>query len=120
MAGQAQQVIETFWRIQDDGDYTKLAPLFAPDAILEDPIWGRYEGREAILGFMTTMAKEMGDGKITFTVDEICGDDHTAWARWTMHTDDADAAPRSGVGIYKVREGMLTYYRDYMDPDTES
>jgi limonene-1,2-epoxide hydrolase len=116
MAGQAQQIIEKFWDIQNAGDYTKLAPLFAEDALLEDPIWGRYEGREAILGFMTTMVAEMRERKISFTVDEICGDDHAVWARWTMHSP---AGARSGVGIYKVKDGQLTYYRDYIDPETE-
>ena len=117
MSGEAQRVIEEFWRVQDAGDYTKLAPLFAEDALLEDPIWGRYEGREAILGFMTTMVAEMGERKIHFTVDEICGDDNAVWARWTMHAEGAE--PRSGVGIYKVAGGQLTYYRDYMDPPAE-
>ncbi len=116
MAGEAQRVIEKFWDVQNGGDYTQLAPLFADDALLEDPIWGRYEGREAILGFMTTMVREMGERKINFTVDEICGDDHAVWARWTMHTPDG---ARSGAGIYKVAGGQLTYYRDYMDPPAE-
>jgi limonene-1,2-epoxide hydrolase len=116
MSGEAQRVIEEFWRIQDEGDYTKLAPLFAEDALLEDPIWGRYEGREAILGFMTTMVAEMGTRKIHFTVDEICGDDHAVWARWTMHSPEG---ARGGVGIYKVAGGKMTYYRDYMDPPAE-
>lgn len=116
MPGEAQRVIEQFWAIQDEGDYTKLAPLFAEDALLEDPIWGRYEGREAILGFLTTMVKEMGERKIHFTVDEICGDDHAVWARWTMHSAEGS---RGGVGIYKVANGQLTYYRDYMDPPAE-
>ncbi len=116
MAGGAQRVIEQFWRIQDAGDYTKVAPLFADDAVLEDPVWGRYEGREAILGFMTTMVAETEKLKIHFTVDEICGDDHTAWARWTMHSPEGT---RGGVGIYKVTGGQLTYYRDYMDPPAE-
>ncbi len=115
--GEAQRVIEEFWRVQDAGDYTKLAPLFSDDALLEDPIWGRYEGRDAILGFMTTMVGEMSTRKIHFTVDEICGDDHAVWARWTMYADGA--APRTGVGIYKVSGGQLTYYRDYMDPPSE-
>jgi steroid Delta-isomerase len=84
--GQAQQTIERFWQVQDSGDYTQLVELFADDALLEDPIWGVYRGREAILGFMTTMVKEMGERKIHFTVDEICGDDHACWARWTMHS----------------------------------
>lgn len=117
MAGEASHVIEEFWRIQDAGDYTKLAALFAEDALLEDPIWGRYEGREAILGFMTTMVAEMGERKIRFTVDEICGDDHAVWARWTMHAEGASS--RGGVGIYKVEGGKMTYYRDYMDPAAE-
>ncbi|RGP41745.1 hypothetical protein BPTFM16_02053 [Altererythrobacter insulae] len=116
MAGQAQRVIEEFWRIQDEGDYTKLAPLFAEDALLEDPVWGTHKGREAILGFMTTMVKEMTERKISFTVDEICGDDHAVWARWTMHSPEGS---RGGVGIYKVANEQLTYYRDYMDPPTE-
>lgn len=117
MPGEAQRVIAEFWRIQDAGDYTKLAPLFAEDAFLEDPIWGQYHGRAAILGFMTTMVEEMGERKVHFTVDEICGDDHAVWARWTMHMEGA--APRGGVGIYKVEGGKLTYYRDYMDPASE-
>ena len=116
MAGEAQRVIEEFWRIQDAGDYTKLAPLFAEDALLDDPVWGSHRGREAILGFMTTMVKEMGERKIRFTVDEIFGDDHAVWARWTMHSPEGS---RGGVGIYKVANGQLTYYRDYMDPPTQ-
>ncbi|AOL22131.1 Ketosteroid isomerase-related protein [Erythrobacter litoralis] len=113
MPGQAQHVIEQFWRIQDEGDYTKLAPLFAEDAVVEDPVWGTYRGREAILSFMTKMVEEMGNRKITFTVDEICGDDHACWARWTLHSPEGT---RGGCGIYKVSDGHLTYYRDYMDP----
>ena len=116
MPGKAQKTIEKFWAIQDEGDYTKLAPLFAEDAVVEDPVWGTYAGREAILGFMTTMVKEMSERKIHFTVDEICGDEHACWARWTMHSPEGS---RGGVGIYKVAGGQLTYYRDYMDPESE-
>ena len=29
------------------------------------------------------------------------------------------APSRGGVGIYKVSDGQLTYYRDYMDPPAE-
>jgi limonene-1,2-epoxide hydrolase len=114
--GDAQKVVEQFWQIQNAGDYTKLAPLFAEHALLEDPIWGSYRGRAAILEFMTKMVAEMGDRKIHFTADEIFGDDHAVWARWTMHSPQGS---RGGVGIYKVSAGQLTYYRDYMDPPAE-
>ena len=112
MAGDAQNTISRFWQIQDSGDYTQLVDLFAEDAVVEDPVWGTYNGRDAIMQFMTTMVKEMGERKISFTLDEVCGDDHACWSRWTMHS-------RGGCGIYKVAGGKLTYYRDYMDPAAE-
>ena len=59
MAGQAQDTIARFWQIQDSGDYTQLVDLFAEDALVEDPVWGTYNGRDAIMQFMTTMVKEM-------------------------------------------------------------
>lgn len=114
MAGEAQRVIEQFWHIQDGGDYTRLVDLFAEDAFLEDPIWGQFRGRAAIMEFMTKMVAEMKARRVHFTVDEICGDDQAAWARWTMHMEGAP--PRGGVGIYKIEGGKLTYYRDYIDP----
>ena len=113
MPGQAQDLIAHFWKVQDSGDYTRLVELFAEDAVVEDPVWGTYRGREAIRRFMTTMVKEMGERKIHFTLDEVFGDDHAAWSRWTMHSP---AGSRGGCGIYKVAQGKLTYYRDYMDP----
>ena len=113
MPGEAQKVIEHFWRTQDSGDYTQLVSLFAEDAVVEDPVYGTYRGREAILAFMTKMVSVMGERKIHFTVDEIFGDDHAVWSRWTMHSPEGS---RGGCGIYKVSGGKLSYYRDYMDP----
>ncbi|MFN7174577.1 MAG: nuclear transport factor 2 family protein [Thermaurantiacus tibetensis] len=117
MPGAAQRVIEEFWRIQDGGDYRLLVDLFAEDARLEDPIYGLFEGREAIRGFMAKMVEEMGARQIRFTADEIRGDDEVAWARWTMH---APEGTRGGVGIYRVRDGRLVYYRDYLDPPAKA
>ncbi|NBW75608.1 MAG: nuclear transport factor 2 family protein [Sphingomonadaceae bacterium] len=116
MPGEAQRVIEEFWRIQDSGDYTKLVDLFAEDALLEDPVYGTYQGKAAIHQFMSKMVEEMGERKIHFTIDEICGDDHAVWSRWTMHSP---AGSKGGCGLYKVAGGKLTYYRDYMDPPLE-
>ncbi len=113
MPGQAQQVIEQFWVVQDSGDYARLVDLFAEDAVIEDPVYGIYHGREEIRAFMTKMVEVMGEMKVHFTLDEVCGDEHTAWSRWTMHSP---GGTRGGCGIYKVKGGHLTYYRDYMDP----
>lgn len=110
--GDAYLAIERFWAIQDDGDYTKLAELFADDAVLVDPVWGTFTGAEAISGFMSKMTAEMATRGISFRLVELAGDDETAWAQWELVSD---AGTRHGVGVYRVSDGRLTYYRDYLN-----
>ncbi len=109
----AQETIENFWRVQDGGDYTRLPALFADDATLVDPFFGTFEGIEAIRGFMAKMVSEMGDRKTHFRVLEVAGAGEVAWAQWIAVTP---AGEIHGCGLYKVRNGKLTYYRDYMNP----
>ena len=113
MAGDAFDTLTRFWQVQDSGDYTRLVDLFADDAVVEDVVHGTFRGRAAIMDFMTRMVALMGEAKIHFTLDELAGDDHVAWSRWTMH---APGGARGGCGLYKVVGGQLTYYRDYVDP----
>lgn len=113
MAGDAYDTIEKFWEIQDAGDYAALAPLFADDAELVDPIYGTFTGGEAIAGFMQMMNTEMAKAGASFLLVELSGDDETAWAQWEAIT--AKGA-RQGVGVYRVRDGRITYYKDYMNP----
>lgn len=113
MPGAAYDTLAEFWRIQDSGEYTRLVNLFAEDAVVEDVVHGTFRGREAIMAFMTKMVAVMGEAKIRFTLDELAGDDRIAWARWTMHSP---AGTHGGCGLYKVADGKLTYYRDYVDP----
>ena len=113
MAGDAYNTIKRFWEIQDAGDYAALTPLFADDAELVDPIYGTFVGGEAIAGFFEKMNVEMKKAGASFRLVELSGDDETAWAQWEATTSKGD---RQGVGIYRVRSGQLTYYKDYMNP----
>ncbi len=115
MAGAAFDTITRFWAIQDEGDYAKLAALFADDALLDDPIYGQFRGGAAIAGFMQKMNTEMARLGVHFVAEEIAGDAETAWCRWKAVY--ADGRERSGVGIYRVQDGRLTYYRDYMNAE---
>ena len=108
--GQAKAVIERFWEIQNGHDYTKLIPLFADDAVFEDPAIGRVEGKEAITALLHRLTKELADKKMYFEVLEIAGDDSVAWSRWLWKRPDGDL---EGVGLYKVRDGQLISYRDF-------
>jgi steroid Delta-isomerase len=112
MAGAAFDVIQRFWEIQDAGDYSALPPLFADDAELVDPVYGTFVGRDAIVGFMAKMNTEMRAIGASFRLIELAGDDETAWAQWEATTS---RGTRHGVGVYRVRDNQLTYYRDYMN-----
>jgi steroid delta-isomerase len=112
----AIEIIETFWRIQDEGDYTKVVDLFAEDAVLVDPFFGTFEGKAAIGEFMKKMNAEMGARQTSFVVREIDGGGDVAWAQWTAKTP---AGEIDGCGLYRVRDGLMTYYKDYMNaPDS--
>ena len=112
----AKEIIETFWRIQDEGDYTKVVDLFAEDAVLVDPFFGTFAGKAAIGEFMKKMNAEMGDRQTSFVVREIDGGGDVAWAQWTAKTP---AGEIDGCGLYRVRDGLMTYYKDYMNaPDS--
>ena len=112
MAGDAYDTLAEFWAIQDGGDYSKLSALFSDDAELIDPIFGRFVGGDAIAGFMSKMNVEMLARGASFTLVELAGDDHTAWAQWVATTNGGE---RRGVGVYRVSDGQITYYRDYMN-----
>jgi steroid Delta-isomerase len=112
MAGNAYDTIKRFWEIQDGGDYSKLSVLFADDAVLDDPVFGTFTGGRAIAAFMEKMNVEMRARGASFRLVELAGDDEVAWAQWEATTS---AGPRTGVGVYRVRDGKLTYYRDYMN-----
>jgi steroid Delta-isomerase len=112
MAGQAYETLRRFWELQDGGDYTKVSALFADDAVLVDPVFGTFEGGAAIAAFMERMNTEMAKVGASFDLLELAGDDECAWAQWVAHTNRGD---RQGVGVYRVRDGQITYYRDYMN-----
>ena len=59
MTRSAKETIELFWELQNEGDYNKVVPLFADNAVLVDPVFGTFEGRDAIAGFMAKMVEEM-------------------------------------------------------------
>lgn len=113
----ARTTIELFWETQNSGNYNDLVPLFAEDAVLEDPFFGRFEGKAAIAGFMAKMVEEMSARETRFTVKEIAGGGEVAWARWIAHTPRGDV---EGCGLYRVKDGLMTYYCDYMNGAQDS
>ncbi|MGB1423548.1 MAG: nuclear transport factor 2 family protein [Pseudomonadales bacterium] len=112
MARSAKETIEEFWRVQDHRNYSALTDLFAENAVLEDPFFGTFKGKGAIGEFMAKMNHEMHAQSTHFEVLEIDGGDKTAWAQWVAVTPKGRI---DGCGLYRVSNGEITYYKDYMN-----
>lgn len=118
----AKETIAEFWRLQDSGDYTQVVHLFAEDALFVDPVYGTFQGRAAIGEFMAKMVQVMTERKMHFTLEALAGaggegdDEGAVWAQWIAHGPEGKV---EGCGLYKVRNGQLTYYRDYMNGTAE-
>ncbi|MEM1433173.1 MAG: nuclear transport factor 2 family protein [Pseudomonadota bacterium] len=106
----AKATIEQFWSIQNGRDYTKLVPLFADDAVFVDPSIGVVRGKDAIASLFAQITEDLAEQGAHFDVLEIAGDEHVAWSRWVWRRPDGDV---EGVGLYRVENGKLTYYRDF-------
>ena len=93
-------------------DALRIAKSRGHEAVLVDPVFGTFTGREAITGFMARMNVEMVKAGASFSLVELAGSGDTAWAQWKAVTKRGE---RTGVGVYRTRDGKLTYYRDYMN-----
>lgn len=66
--------------IHEEGDWPRLADLFAPDAFYVDPFFGRTEGREAIRAFLERSMAGLEDWTFPFDFIAITeGRVVTAW-----------------------------------------
>ena len=112
----AKALAEKFWDIQINGSHADMLPLFAEDAVFEDPAIGRIEGKPAIAKLLAHLDKLFADNPPQFEVLEIAGDETVAWARWKWKRPQGDV---EGVGLYKVQNGKFVSYRDIFEVPEE-
>lgn len=113
MPGSAESLIRRYWEIQDAGDYVELCELFTDDAVFVDPVYGTFRGRTAIEGFLAKLTEELSKTGAKFAADEIAGDEQVAWARWKGATADGEV---TGGSIYRIRDGLIAFEQDYVNP----
>lgn len=108
----AKELAERFWDIQINGSHAELLPLFAENAVFEDPAIGRVDGKPAIAKLLAHLDKLFADNPPQFELLEVAGDDNVAWSRWIWRRPQGDV---EGVGLYKVQDGLFTSYRDVFE-----
>jgi steroid Delta-isomerase len=108
----AADLVKKFWQIQDEGDYTKLSPLFSDDAVFTDIIYGDMVGGKAIADYMVLMKSEMPAKGVTFELVDWAGDSTVAWSQWWCHFPNGKIP---GWTLHTVRGDQFTLDSDYFD-----
>lgn len=105
-ARDAKAVMEEFWANTNANKFGANGALLADDIVFIDPIWGRYEGKEAATKFL---AQFQGAGDGCCTLDRLVTDGNVGWAFWTLH---APGDEQPWVGVYQVKDGKIVLYQD--------
>ena len=108
--GEAKEVVERFWGIQNEGDCTEVNNLFAENAILVDPLFGTLEGKHKIAEFMKKMNEETISSETSFRTTEIAGDNEVTWAQWIAIPP---AGELEGCGLHRVKDRLNLLQRLY-------
>lgn len=107
----AHSVMSEFWALTNSNRFDETGKLFAEDAVLIDPIWGRYEGRDQIEKFLSSF---VGAGDGCCTLDRLVTDGNVGWGFWTLHGADG---PQPWVGVYEITDGKISFYQDIHQRD---
>ncbi len=110
--GPAGDLVASFWRIQNEGNYTALAELFADDALFTDQMEGEFRGKPAITDFFARMETEMPELGATFELIDFAGDTNVGWSQWWCRFENG-AVP--GWTLHTFRDGKITVDHDFFD-----
>ncbi|WP_343244541.1 nuclear transport factor 2 family protein [Streptomyces sp. SID11385] len=121
-----REVLARYYQAMLDKSADALADLYAPDAVHEFPFTSpgfptRFEGREAVRagyaaawGASPVRVREVRRVSVHDTGDpEVLVAEHVVVATLPDKADAVFTVP--GLLVLRVRDGLLTHVRDYMD-----
>jgi len=99
-------------------NWNLMADLMHPtDSVYIDPIFGRFEGQQAIRGWMTDIMGKIGD--IDFEpISEIDWNGETSLQLWKQVANTRDGKQQEmtwGASVRQFKDGWLVYCADYFD-----
>lgn len=105
------------------GDWTQWANCFTEDAQYYEHHYGRFEGRQQILDWIsTTMAEPINCDMIDFPADWYVIDEERGWvicAIWNVMRDPGDGSVHREINWTKLHyagDGLFSYEEDIYNP----
>lgn len=113
MSTDREKFISAYWAIiEKEQNYSALADLYLPESVLIDPVYGPFEGYDAIKAFLDQVTADMREQNVSFTVTEVAGEGDTGWSRWAITLPDG--SEKEGVSVYRFRGDKILYQHDYI------
>lgn len=108
-----EQFVSSYWAIiEKEQDYSALSEFYLPESVLIDPVYGPFEGYDAIKAFLEQVTADMQGMGIAFTVAEVAGEGDIGWARWRFQLPDGNK--KEGVSVYRFKGDKILYQHDYI------
>ena len=111
MSVNREQFINEYWAIiEREQKYSDLSDWYLPESVLVDPVYGAFEGHDAIKAFLEQVTADMSELDITFTVAEVAGEGDVGWSRWSFQLPDG--SKKEGVSVYRFKGDKILYQHD--------
>ncbi|WP_341677525.1 nuclear transport factor 2 family protein [Niveibacterium sp. SC-1] len=113
--GSTEEVLHRFNRAFLEHDPAALAPLIAPDCVVErsqpSPQQTHLHGREACLAMWQAIA---ANREGAFELEEVIALGELGLIFWTYRTGTDGADVSRGLNVMRVREGLIVEGRGYL------
>ena len=113
MTRDPKHIIDEYWAaLAREQNYSAALDYYLPHSVLIDPIYGRFDGFDAIKGFLEMVTAEMANLNVTFEVRETAGAGNVGWSQWIINLPDGET--KDGVSVYRFEDDRIAYQRDYV------
>jgi uncharacterized protein len=118
-----KKVLERYVAALRAQDSRAVRDFFAEDATWtlqagELPMSGTWEGRDRIIdGFFATAMSHYAPGSVELEVTAMIAEGDQVVLQWTSRALTRDGLPYENgcIGVFTLRDGMITAVREYMD-----
>ena len=113
MTREPKAIIDEYWAaLAREQNYSASLGYYLPHSVLVDPIYGKFDGFEAIKGFLEQVTAEMAKLNVTFEVRETAGAGNVGWSQWIVNLPNGET--KDGVSVYRFEDDKIVYQRDYV------
>lgn len=111
-----EQIIEEFYAAFANQNYETMASCYHPDAVFEDPAFGKLKGKD--IADMWQMLLERAKGNLKVEFSDIQANPETGSAKWTaiyVFSKSNREVTNKIKATFKFKDGLIIHHIDDFD-----